>query len=152
MKPSRSKIAAAVTVGALGALGTVALASGDTQKNTLSAAPAAAVTQPAAEVRTEIIRETVHRRAKRSDASGSSGRSGGSSGRSGGSPGPSRSAAAPATTAVAPAPVSTPDQHRGRGRDDEGSDDHGGRDDEGADDHGDDVEVEHHGGGDGGHG
>lgn len=143
MKPSRHQIAAGVTTVALGALATVALASGGDTKTDPSAAPAAAVTQPAAEVRTEIVRQTVHRRAKRSDASASSGRSGGS-------PGSSRSAAAPATTAVAPAPVSTPDQRRGRGRDDEGFDDHGGREDEGADDHGDDNEVEHHGDDDGG--
>jgi hypothetical protein len=131
MKPSRNHIAAAATVVALGALATVALASGGDPGTDSAAAPAAAVTQPAAEVRTEIVRETIHRRAKRSDASGSSGRSGGS-------PGPSRSAAAPTTAATAPAPVSSPDHHRGRGRDDDGVDDHGGRDDE----------VEHHGGDD----
>jgi hypothetical protein len=135
MNPSRHQIAAGVTVVALGALATVALASGGTPSKDTVAAPTA--TQSAPEVRTEIVRETIHRRAKRS-GSGSSGRSVSASS------GPSRAATAPATAAVAP--VSTPDQRRGRGGDDDGADDHGGRgrDDEGVEDHG--------GGDDDGHG
>jgi hypothetical protein len=106
MKPSRHHIAAGATVLALGALATVALASGGT-------GDATAPRQSAPEVRTEII----HR-----------------SGRSSASPSPTR-AAPPAPTSVAPA--SSPDHHRGRGRDDAGFDDHGrGRDDAGFDDHG----------------
>ena len=69
MKPSRHQIAAGVTVVALGALATVALASGDASTDEPSGAPAAA--QSAPEVRTEIVRETVHRRAQGSAASGS---------------------------------------------------------------------------------
>jgi hypothetical protein len=144
MKPSRHQIAAGVTVVALGALATVALASGDAAKTETAGAPVAA--QSAPEVRTEIVRETVHRRAKRS-ASGGSGASG-SSARSSASPSPG-----PSRSTAAVAPVSSPDHHRrGRGSDDDGFDDHGGRggDDDGFDDHGGD----HHGGDDddGGHG
>ncbi len=126
MKPSRHQIAAGVTVVALGALATVALASGSTPATDTAAAP-----QSAPEVRTEIVRETVHRRAKAASSP-----SGGSrSARSSSSPSPSRS-----TAAVAP--VASPDhQRRGRGTDDVGFDDHGG--DRGADDSG------HHGGDDG---
>ena len=135
MKPSRHQIAAGVTVVALGALATVALASGSTPADDTAAAP-----QSAPEVRTEIVRETVYRRAK-----GSS-----SSVRSSSSPSPSRSSA-PAMAAVAP--VSSPDhQRRGRGSDDAGFDDHGGDDgdhgrrgraDDGFDDHGGDDDSGH---------
>ena len=143
MKPSRHQIAAGVTVVALGALATAALASGDaptTQPSTAQSAP---------EVRTQIVRETVHRRAKRSASSHSGQSSSASRGRSSASPSPSRSAA-PATAPVAQ--VSSPDhQRRGRGTDDVGVDDHGGhgghRDDDEADDHGGEDRSGHGGGG-----
>ena len=153
MKPSRHQIAAGVTVVALGALATVALASGSTEPNETAAAP-----QSAPEVRTEIVRETVHRRAKGSGSSGSGAPSSGSrTVRSSSSPSPSPSST-PATAAVAP--VSSPDhQRRGRGSDDVGFDDHGGRrgeddsddhggrgrggDDDGSDDHGGDDDSGH---------
>ncbi len=142
MKPTRHQIAAGVTVVALGALATVALASGSTPATDTAAAP-----QSAPEVRTEIVRETVHRRAKAS----SSPSSGSRAVRSSSSPSAGRS-----TAAVAP--VAGPShQRRGRGTDDVGftqptssartGDDHGGdddsghhggrgRDDDGSDDHG----------------
>ena len=146
MKPSRQQFAAGVTVVTLGALATVALASGDASTSNPSAAPAA---QSAPEVRTQIVRETVHRRAKRSSSSSSGGStsSGSRSVRASSSPSPSRSAA-PATAAVAP--VSSPDhQRRGRGTDDVGFDDHGGHggDDDGEDDHGGGDNSGHGGGG-----
>ena len=105
MKPTRHQIAAGVTVVALGALATVALASGSTPATDTAAAP-----QSAPEVRTEIVRETVHRRAKAS----SSPSSGSRAVRSSSSPSAGRS-----TAAVAP--VAGPShQRRGRGTDDVG--------------------------------
>jgi hypothetical protein len=128
MKTSRHHIAAGVTVVALGALATVALASGESTSNDTSAARST----PA--VRTE----TVHRQAERS-ASPDSSRS------------RSRSAASTAT------PTSTVHHRRGRGTDDAAIDDHRGRgsDDVGVDDHGDrgrggdDSGSDDHGGGHG---
>ena len=61
--PSRAKIASLVTLVALGALAAVALASGS------GGDPAAVQSQDdrsAPKVRTEIVRQTVHRRAKAS--------------------------------------------------------------------------------------
>ncbi|MEO8689431.1 MAG: hypothetical protein ABI611_14615, partial [Solirubrobacteraceae bacterium] len=69
MKPSRNHIAAAVTVLALGVLATVALATGGTPQP--AAAPVSSRVAPAPEVRTEIVRETIHRRAKRKRSHGS---------------------------------------------------------------------------------
>jgi hypothetical protein len=127
MKISHHHIAAGLTVVALGLLATVALASGESSQSSEGGAPAA---QSAPEVRTEIIRQTVHRRAKRS----SSGRGSGSSVRSSSSPSPSRGRSAPATTAVAP--VATPDDHGGRGRGrGRGGDDDGHHEFEDHDDH-----------------
>src|SRR5688572_1926308 len=71
--PSRAKIASLVTVVALGVLAAVALASGS------GGDPAAVQTQDDVakpKVRTEIVRQTVHRRAK----SASSGEGGGAAG------------------------------------------------------------------------
>ena len=149
---SRAKLASLVTVLALGTLAAVAFAAGSGG----DADPAAVQTQDdqAPQVRTEVVRKTVHRRAKA--AGGSSGSSGASS--SGGS-GRSTAAAAPATPAapaVTASPVATPDdhgrRHGGHGEDDDGFDDHG-RDDDGFDDHGgedDDFgdDSSGHGGGD----
>jgi hypothetical protein len=150
MKPSRHQIAAGVTVVALGTLATVALASGGEPERSAAGAPAAA--QSAPEVRTQIIRETVHRRARRS-ASGGSGGSGSSSAvRATASPSAS---ASPSPAAPAVAPVATPDDHggrRGRGSDDVGFDDHGGRGRRGDDDDFDDHGSDDHDDDDSGHG
>jgi hypothetical protein len=157
MNTSRHKIAAGVTVLALGALATVALAAGGPEQRSPSAASASAVTQPAAEVRTEIIRETIHRRAKRARGHHSTASAAGS-GRSPVAARPVASSSAPRPAPAAVAPVGTPDAGRSRGNDDLASDDHCGRggDDRGSDDHGgrgesgghDEVEteVEDHGG------
>jgi len=116
MKPSRHHIAAGVTVLALGILATVALASGGKPESG-AATPAA---QSTPDVRTEIVRETLHRRGKRASAGGaSSSRSSGSSATSG------RSAVQAASSPSAPAAVTVSHQRRGRGRDDAGFDDHG---------------------------
>ena len=67
MRFSRTSIAAAVTIAALGALAAVALASGGTQTTT---APApTAETDPPAQVRTETVHRTVHRTAPARSAS-----------------------------------------------------------------------------------
>lgn len=69
MRFSRTSIAAAVTIAALGLLAAVALASGGTQTTT---APApTAETDPPAQVRTETIHRTVHRTARARSASSS---------------------------------------------------------------------------------
>jgi hypothetical protein len=125
--PSRAKIAPAATLVALGALAAVALASGS------GGDPAAVQTQDdvaTPEVRTEVVRRTVHRRAKA--ASSPSGSGSASSGR-GPAPAPATAAPAPAPAAVAQASA-TPDDHGGR-HDDDRFDDHGGdRDDDFGDD------------------
>ena len=133
---SRVKIASLVTVLALGALAAVALASGS------GGNPAAVQTTddvPAKpRVRTEIVHQTVHRRAKTRAAS--AGTSSGSSGAGG---------------AVAVPATATPDDH---GRDDDRFDDHGADDafdDHGGDDRsGSDDDSSGRGGGEdgGGHG
>jgi len=67
MRFSRTSIAAAATIAALGILAAVALASGGEQPTT---APApAAETDPPAQVRTETVRRTVHRDAPARTAS-----------------------------------------------------------------------------------
>jgi hypothetical protein len=67
MRFSRTSIAAAVTITALGLLAAVALASGGTQTTT---APApTAETDPPAQVRTETVHRTVHRNAAARTAS-----------------------------------------------------------------------------------
>ena len=102
MKPTRHQIAAGVTVVALGALATVALASGSTPATDTAAAP-----QSAPEVRTEIVRETVHRRAKASSVEQRERAPCGPLAPSAGSTAPSPRAAPQPPAAVAP--VSSPD-------------------------------------------
>ena len=128
--PSRVKLASLVTVLALGALAAVAFASGSG-----GADPTAVQTrddQPATQVRTEVVRRTVHRRAPAPSSSGS-GRS------AAGDAGSGRSAAAVAQPAAVASPSATPDDH-GRHGVGELGDDHGrrhgghGDDDDGFDD------------------
>jgi hypothetical protein len=67
MRFTRTSIAAAVTIAALGVLAAVALASSGSQPTT---APApTAETDPPAQVRTEIVHRTVHRTAPARSAS-----------------------------------------------------------------------------------
>jgi hypothetical protein len=123
MNNARTKIAAAVTVAALGLLAVAALASGGSGAQQPQSAPKVAAAQVTAEpeIRTEVIRQTVHRRAHRS--------------RDDRRPGPRRrTTAAPVST---PAVVTT---SRTSGRDASG---HGGRGRDHAEDDGT-VEVEHH--------
>jgi hypothetical protein len=61
MRFTRTSIAAAATIAALGILAAVALASGGSEST--SAPAPAAETDPPAQVRTETIRRTVHRQA-----------------------------------------------------------------------------------------
>lgn len=134
---SRAKIASFVTVVALGALAAVALASGS------GGDPAAVQTQDDVakpKVRTEIVRQTIHRRAKAESSPSGGGSSSGSShssnsGRGSSSRGPGSGAA---TRSIAPATVvqavPTVDDHGGRGGDDDGPD-HDAFDDHGGDDH-----------------
>jgi hypothetical protein len=76
---SRSTIAATVTVFALGLLAAVALAAGGSEKPTSAAPAPVAETDPPVDVRTKVIRRTIHRRPK-----------------------------APAAAAAAPASITTP--------------------------------------------
>src|SRR5215213_6493194 len=120
--PSRAKIASFVTVLALGVLAAVALASGS------GGDPAAVQTQDDVakpKARTEIVRQTVHRRAKAESSPSAS--SSPSSGRGNRGPGGSGSGRGSAPAATAVQAVATPDDHRGRGRgdDDDRFDDHG---------------------------
>src|SRR4051794_27678705 len=69
MRFSRTSIAAAVTIAALGLLAAVALASGGSQ-TTIAPAPTAE-TDPPAQVRTETVQRTVHRTDRARSASSS---------------------------------------------------------------------------------
>jgi hypothetical protein len=113
MRFSRQSIAAAATIAALGVLAAVALAGGETEPTT---APApTAETDPAPQVRTEVIRRTVHRTASSDDDSTAD-------------QGPGD---APRT--AAPAPSASPsgnDDRRGRDDDWDDSSGHGGDDDD----------------------
>ena len=134
MKPSRHQIAAGVTVVALGALATVALASGSTPATDTAAATASR----RREVRTEIVRETVHRRAKARRASrgvraasSSAERRPLHGGRRAPSPARTTSAAAAATTSASTT-TAAPRRRRRRRRPTAATttvDDHGGDDD-----------------------
>ena len=127
--PSRAKIASLITVIALGGLAAVAFASGNG-----AADPAAVQTQddqPRTETRTEVVRQTVHRRAKAE--SSPSGGSSSSSSRPAASSSPSGGGgSAPATAAATPdlRGDGTVDDHG----DDDRFDDHGGDRDRGGDD------------------
>ncbi len=61
---SRSSIAAALTILALGLLAAVALAAGGSEPAATTAPAPAAETDPPVEVRTKVIRRTIHRRPK----------------------------------------------------------------------------------------
>jgi len=67
MRFSRNSIAAAATIAALGVLAAVALAGGET--NTTTAPAPTAETDPPPQVRTEVVRRTVHRNAGAQTAS-----------------------------------------------------------------------------------
>lgn len=125
MSLNRTRIATGCTIAALGLLAVVALNAGGDEPS--ASAPAAA---PTPEVRTEIVRRTVHVKSKR--------RAPASAGSSAQAPG--RTAAAPASTPASR--VATPsrsgddrseDEHHGQNGDDEdrghdeGEDDDGGR-------------------------
>ena len=134
---SRTKIAALVTVIALGGLAAVALASGS------GGDPAAVQTQDEVaakpKVRTVIVRQTVHRRAKASSSpSAASNASGHRSSGHTAAPAPAPAAAPPAAPTTVAAAI---DDHRGRGGDDDAYDDHGG--DDAYDDHGGDDDSGH---------
>jgi hypothetical protein len=126
MRFTRTSIAAAATIAALGILAAVALASGGEQTTT---APApAADTDPPAQVRTETVHRTVHRDAPARSASSDD------DGTADQGPGD-----APATP-VAPAHDANDDRgHDGPNHDlndDHGGDRHGGDDDGGHSGHG----------------
>src|SRR6476660_1524778 len=137
MRFSRTSIAAAVTLAALGLLAAVALASGGTQTTT---APApTAETDPPAQVRTETVHRTVHRTARARSASTSD------DGTLEQGPGD-----APRTP-VAPAQTTRHDDNGGPGSTSRGGDDDGPNHDVG-DDHGGDDGPGHDAGDDhGGH-
>ena len=143
---SRAKIASLVTLVALGVLAAVALASGSGGDPVAVQTQDDVATKP--KVRTVIVRQTVHRRAKaRTSPSAASSQSGHrSSGHAPApAPAPAPAAAPPAAPApVAPAPVAAvtvTDDHRGRGGDDGAYDDPGG--DDAYDDHGGDDDSGH---------
>src|SRR5918995_749577 len=69
---SRSQIAAVATIAALGALAVVALSAGGAEQPAAPPAPTAE-TDPQPEIRTEVIRRTIHRRPRAAAASGSGG-------------------------------------------------------------------------------
>ena len=138
---SRTKLAALLTVAALGVLAAVALASGSGGDPVAVQTQDDVATKP--KVRTVIVRQTVHRRAKAATspsaaASPSGHRSSGHAAAPAPAPAPAPAAAPPA----APAPVAAVvDDHRGRGGDDGAYDDHGG--DDAYDDHGGDDDSGH---------
>jgi hypothetical protein len=144
MRFSRTSIAAAVTIAALGLLAAVALASGGTQ--TTSAPAPTAETDPPAQVRTETVHRTVHRTARAQSAASSD------DGTLDQGPGD-----APRTPVV-PAQTTRHDDNRGpgstsRGGGDDGpnhdvGDDHGGDDGSGHDRGDDHGGHSGHGGGD----
>jgi len=71
MSLSRTTIATAATIAALGILATVALAAGGEEPATTAPAPTAE-TDPPVEVRTQVIRRTIHKRPKAAAAASSS--------------------------------------------------------------------------------
>jgi hypothetical protein len=136
---SRTTLAAAATIAALGVLAAVALASGG--EETTPAAPApTAETDPPVEVRTQVVRRTVHKR-PRTATSGA--RAASSSGSDDGTldQGPGDRPRIP--VAAAPPAAAPPASHSGPGPsghhgdddfDDDDDDHHGGDDDHSDDD------------------
>jgi hypothetical protein len=152
MAPIRTTLATAGTLAALGGLTAFAAGAGDARPE---AEPVSAPA-PAAQVRTEVVTRTIHRRAR--SGSATSGRTvSSSSSRGGGADDPAshdrfddrgghagRRGPGAGGTAVA-------DDHRGRGRggDDDAFDDHSGHRGGGGDDAFDDHGGDDHGGGHG---
>lgn len=145
MSLSRTTIAPAATIAALGVLAAVALASGGEEPTAAAPAPAAE-TDPPVEVRTQVIRRTIHKRPK-ATASGARASSSDDDGTL--DQGPGDRPAIPVAPSAAP-PASSSD-HSGpgpssghRGDEDDHFDDHGGDDDDHFDDdHGDDDDSGH---------
>jgi hypothetical protein len=150
MRPTRSKIAAGATIASLAVLGGVAYAAGSSGPDT--AATAAATPQAAAtpEVRTEVVRRTIHRHVtERHDRRGPSGRDDGTAAAAPAAPSaPVATASAPAITDDRADHLEPRDDHGGHGEFEAG-DDHGGSSGhdggESGDDHGG---SSGHGGGD----
>jgi hypothetical protein len=141
MSFSRTTIATAATIAALGVLATVALASGGEEPTPTAPAPTAE-TDPPVEVRTQVIRRTIHKRPKATASSGSD------DGTLDQGPGDrpripvaaaAPAAAAPSTSGPGPSGPSGDhhdDDDRHHGGDDDFDDDHGDDDDDGDDDSG----------------
>jgi hypothetical protein len=153
MSLSRTTIATVATIAALGVLAAVALASGGEEPTAAAPAPTAE-TDPPVEVRTQVVRRTIHKRPKAATSGvRAASSSGGDDGTLDQGPGDRpRIPVAAAPPAAAPAPATSGPGPSGPsgGHHDDFDDDHHGDDDDDFDDdhHGDDD----HGDDDSGHG